>query len=654
MKATLSIKNIGGIRRGEYIFRSDKLNIIESANSSGKTSIVKALAGILCVPESGAFSELMFKEALKLGVKTDPHNPFEGFVNVHASQGQVDLEFNEAKERYIVQQNGDVIETPKQGDEKFLLAGILSGNSRVLRQLRGLDEKEPDDFRWAVDELSHAQRYSEVAEALKTWREDFSETQELVKKSINELKPLEEQQSILERKLKNLDSEIGALTDKLTVTRAQIKELVRNREESLGKINYWKDEIQKKTMAKVKITKTQLTPKLRDLEVAQARKREAESKLEEARKEIASLKKKENEKYEIEREVNKLLKKRNTIDGMLNLYIMAETNLRDKGSGKVPCPLCKIGKVEHQEITQKITECRKQREILNSKILKLNQQKQNIAIRLRNSQELEKELRGTVWEQTERIEFIERQLRRPKEDIRQIDSLIDDYHKKIQKEQKTYDGLSKEISASTDTAVNEEYNNKTKLRSEMHEELGRTRQRISELQAFDILGRVFEPEVAKLICSDLVDILNDRIDYLEKRAEDEREQASRKFNENINLLLASLGFKEFKTVRLAGSPTYRLYVERYDPKKKDYRSQEIGTLSTSEKLAISLILQIALKETYIKNVPFLIIDDVLEDFDSDRRERVIEYLKEKVAKEDWFIIATKLVEELGPPKLRYL
>ena len=56
----------------------------------------------------------------------------------------------------------------------------------------------------------------------------------------------------------------------------------------------------------------------------------------------------------------------------------------------------------------------------------------------------------------------------------------------------------------------------------------------------------------------------------------------------------------------------------------------------------------------MKKVPFLIIDDVLEDFDSERREHVIGYLKEKVAKEKWFIIATKLVEKLGPPKVKYI
>lgn len=654
MKAILHVKNIGGLREGTYVFMSKKLNIIESANSSGKTSIAKALTGILSMPKSGTFSESIFKEALKLGVKTDPHNPFDGFVNVHADQGHVELELDTVKEQYKVKQNGDVLVTPNHGDERFLLAGVLSNNSRVLRQLRGLDEREPDDFKWAVEELSYAQGYSEIVEILKTWNEDFLDKRELVKRTINELKPLTERQHSLERKRKRLDSEIEALSGELADTRVEIEELVKDRDKSLREINRLKEEMQNKTIEKTRVTRTELTPKLNELQKAEIVKKEKESKLGKTQDEISSLKKKEDRKQEIEREVNRLLEQRNTLDGMLNLYIVAETSVREKKREKVSCPLCKAGFVTYGEIKQHIADYRKQRETLNSSILRLNQEKQNITIQLNKALEMEKELRNTIWEYTEKVEYIKRQLRKPEVAIQQIDRLINDYFKKLEREQEKYNQLSTQIGARTDISIDREFDEKSKLRSSLHEELGRIRQRISELEAFDIFEHVFEPNVAMLICDDVIGILNDRIAYLEKKAEEEREKAAKRFNENISILLMSLGFEEFRTVKLTGSPTYRLYVERYDPKKKDYKSQEVGTLSTSEKLAISMILQMALKETYIKKVPFLIVDDVLEDFDPERRKRVVEYLKETVAKEDWFIIATKLVEEFGPPKIRYL
>ena len=654
MKATLHLENIGGIRKGQYVFDSDKLNIVESANSSGKTSIVKGLVGILSMPKTGAYSELAFEEALKLGVKTDPHNPFEGFVNVHADKGTVELEFDEVKEKYVVQQNGELLSTPEQGDERFLLAGVLSNDSRVLRQLRGLDNREPDDFRWAVEELSHAQRYSMISEILKTWEEDFVEKQELVKKSIIDLRPLNEQQSVLETKLSKLDSGIRVLTAKLSDTRVEVEKLVKDRDNALREINRLKEAIQKKEIEKTRVATTELTPKLHEIEKEEAKKKQLESKLKQTREDIASLLEKEKRKSEIEKEVNKLLEQRNTLDGMLNLYLMAETNIREKQSGKLACPLCKVGSVTYKQITQSIADFRKQRESLNSEILKLNQEKQTMLIQLTKAQELEKSLHTTILEQDDKIHYIKRQLAIPQEAIRQIESVIDDHRKRLESNQKTFDALNKEIGTRADVALSREFDEKNKLRSKIHEELGRLRQKISELSAIEIMGHVFEPRVAEPICSEVIRILRDRIAYLEKRAEEEREQAAERFNENINLLMSSLNFQEFRTIRLTGSPNYRIYVERYDPKKRDYKSQEVGTLSTSEKLAISIILQVALKETYIKNLPFLILDDVLEDFDPERREKVIDYLKEKVKKEGWFIIATKLVEEVGPPRVEYL
>lgn len=606
------------------------------------------------MPKTGVFSETAFDEALKLGVKTDPHNPFEGFVNVHSEKGEVELEFDGVDEKYIVQQNGTILVTPEQGDEKFLLAGILSNNSRVLRQLRGLDKREPDDFRWAVEELSHAQKYSSILEILKTRLEDFIEKQELSKKNIRELQPLVAQQVTLETKIEKMDKDIKELSGKLSDTRFEENKLNEELKEALGKINRLKDALQKKEIERTRRTTTELAPKLNEIERWEAQRKRVDLKLKQTKEEIEALTGKEKRKSEIEKEVNNLLTQRNTVDGMLNLYLMAETNIHEKRSGKLVCPLCKVGSVTYKEIIQSISDSRKQRESLNSEILKLNQEKQTMLIQLTKAQEQEKSLRVTYRELVDRIDIIKKQLATPQDEIRQIESLIEDYREKLASTQKEYDSLNKKMSARMDSALGREFDEKNVVRSRTHEELGRIRLRISQLSVIEIFGRVFEPEVAESICNEIIKVLKDRVEFLEKRAEEEREQAASKFNENVNLLLSRLNFQEFRTVRLTGSPHYRLYVERYDPKKKDYKSQEIGTLSTSEKLAISIILQVALKETYLKNLPFMVIDDVLEDFDVERRTKVMEYLKGKVEKEGWFIVVTNLVKEVGPPRVEYL
>lgn len=425
-------------------------------------------------------------------------------------------------------------------------------------------------------------------------------------------------------------------------------------DEASAKLNRLKDSLQKKEIERNRRTTTELAPKLHEMERWEAQRKQVDSKLRQTREEIETLLKKEKRKSEIETEVNNLLTERNTVDGMLNLYLMAETSVHERQSGELACPLCKVGRVTYREIVQSISDSRKQREVLNSKILTLNQEKQTMLLQLTRAQEQEKSLRVTYREIVDRIDNIRKQLATPQDEIRQIESLIEDYRKKVDIAQEEYNSLNKIVSARTDSALNRDFDQKNLVRSRVHEELGRIRLRISQLSVIEIYERIFEPIAAESICAEIITVLKDRIEFLEKRAEEEREQAARRFNENVNLLMSRLDFQEFRTVRLTGSPHYRLYVERYDPKKKDYKSQEIGTLSTSEKLAISIILQVALKETYLKNLPFMVIDDVLGDFDPERRDKVMEYLKGKVEKEGWFIIVTNLVKELGPPRVKYL
>ena len=104
-------------------------------------------------------------------------------------------------------------------------------------------------------------------------------------------------------------------------------------------------------------------------------------------REIHRLEKDEANKTKIEQEVNELIKQRNNLDGKLNLYIIAERSIRENQKDKVPCPLCTTGYVTYKEILKNLKDQREKRATLNSKILELNQQKQNMIIFLRNARE---------------------------------------------------------------------------------------------------------------------------------------------------------------------------------------------------------------------------------------------------------------------------
>jgi DNA repair exonuclease SbcCD ATPase subunit len=647
MKAVLHLKNIGGLREGKYDFFSDKLNIIESANSGGKTSTVKALVGVLSIPPNGIINESIFEEAQKLGIKTDPRNPYEGFVNVHADQASVELDFNQFKENYLVKQNGEIIVAPKNGDERFLLTGILSNSSRVLRQLRGLDTREADDFKWAVEELSNAQRYSQIIDTLVTEKENLTYKKESINKALVQLTPLATEEVTLGNKISAIDKEIDILNDELSIT----KEVSDKRKKLQGRINDLGDKIQKDTII--------LDKKIKEENINLSQIKEKEDlliknniELKEMEDKLIKLRKKENRKQVIDTEINALIDQRNIIDGLLNLYVVAEMSLKNQ-KNEMTCPLCKEGHIDYSKVVDEISNYRKERNNINTQIINFNQEKQSITFEIseteKNIEKIKEDIRNNKTDINTLNKF---KLGQIQDEIKSIKSSIETNKKNLNNEKENLDKLNKEFSPEHEE-IKEKYEQKITQRNELHQKIGSVRQQISSLSTIELYNNIIPPEIAQEICEEILNVINERINYLNSKADEEREQAAKKFNENINELMGNLRFTEFRTIKLSGAPSYRLYVERYDPTKKDYKSQEVGTLSTSEKLAIALILQIALKETYMKKLPFLILDDVLEGFDPERYERVIEYLQKKVKQEEWFIIATRLVDNVNTPRVTY-
>ena len=234
MKATLLVNDVGGLRGAhKYEFESGKLNFIESANAVGKTSVVRALASVLSVPRKGYTDDNIIREAQKLGIKTDPTNPREGFVNIHADEASVELDLGERKDVYAVKKSGSAVSLPELGDQRFLLAGILSNDSRILRQLRGLDEREADDFIWAVNQLSSAERWERLAEFLTNKREDLEEKLFTIKKAIQQKDTLLKQESDLRKKGGSMDEELAKLRSRV----GGLGPLLAKRDELSKKIN---------------------------------------------------------------------------------------------------------------------------------------------------------------------------------------------------------------------------------------------------------------------------------------------------------------------------------------------------------------------------------------------------------------------------------
>ena len=225
-KAKLYIENIGGFRRPLSVeFDRGHLYFIEGSNSSGKTSLIKALAGILSVSPSGQYnlkSDRGILEAEHLGIKSSEKNPQEGLVNAHAEFGEIKLEINKKGYIYKVKKDGNPVLTHENGNELFLLTGVLSNDSRVLRQLNdGLD-----DFSWIVEDLSLAKKYSECVDILKTRKEDAERLYIKSKQKNNEMRKLEKRLDVLIDARSSIEYEMTQMEKHLLYIRIQMASIL--------------------------------------------------------------------------------------------------------------------------------------------------------------------------------------------------------------------------------------------------------------------------------------------------------------------------------------------------------------------------------------------------------------------------------------------
>ena len=124
------------------------------------------------------------------------------------------------------------------------------------------------------------------------------------------------------------------------------------------------------------------------------------------------------------------------------------------------------------------------------------------------------------------------------------------------------------------------------MRSRASIELGRILQQLGQLTSFEIFGVISDPSRVEAAGARLQEMLKDALLYSETKAEEEEtRRLPSRFNDIFQSLMQKVGFTEFRNIRL--NKDYRLYVERLNPKSKDYVSQQVKTLSASRKLVIA-------------------------------------------------------------------
>ena len=131
------------------------------------------------------------------------------------------------------------------------------------------------------------------------------------------------------------------------------------------------------------------------------------------------------------------------------------------------------------------------------------------------------------------------------------------------------------------------------------------------------------------------DMVQQLIRHLESRKNIVEDEIRTAFNAKVNELYKKLGFRDFETIEIA--PDFRVTVAR-EKHGKIVENFPLGALATSERITIAIALLLAAKQSYVKDFPFFVLDELITSYDPERFNVVKDYLK----RSDDYVILTEL------------
>ncbi|MGQ9468740.1 MAG: ATP-binding protein, partial [Nitrososphaerales archaeon] len=466
------------------------------------------------------------------------------------------------------------------------------------------------------------------AEEIETARKEIDKLKGEKEKLLNEIKRLDEEAS----KLPPVDPTLVERRDELKKELGRVKEQLDRLNDNIRRD---KVDVEKKEN-KIKEIKRELTDILKEL-------KEVEEELDkltkgEKRKELdEAIRKIDDEVEELQKETLRVEGELRVYEGVLNIAVDAK---------EIKCPLCGksvIGvsalkrtrdevKTRLLQIKRDITDKQTERNLLQGELSELDNKIEQLREKRRP------ELTGkknTSEENIERLEYEIQNARSKLQDIQKQLDKLDSEHKKLLNE---LEDIEKKIGRK-DEARRRLY----ERISELRQELGKVERSIEtdmgeleRLNRIEIEGVIINIDKAKKVYADWSGVLDHLNKHLEKRIEDERFGTVKRFNEGVKDLLRRLESKEFEDVWI-DERGLELMIER-----RGGRKQHVSSLSTSEKYALAILLQIAVKETYMPKEPFFLLDGTLLAFDRKRAESILNYLSEEASRKGWIVCISEV------------
>lgn len=623
MKAELELQNIGGFKGiRKFEFQKGAINEVEASNAIGKTSLIRGLACALVYPLT---HDEAIKEARNQGILR------ESLKNIYEKDAAVRLKHDGQTDEWEMRSDGTFGLLPK-GDERFVWAGMLTQEARTIRQL----VEGNSDFSWVPQWLSHARRYASAKSFIDSQITDVElknnalmKRQEALLEEDSKLKQKKEERTRLDREREQLAQQVNQKErehlERMKVLDMEIRRNGDHISEHEGRINRLQQEITR-LEEELKGNATDLQQREEELQGID---------IEGIRREVIQ------KVSEIDKEIGGLRKGVAVLSGQKSAFTDAKSIFVQRGEREGLCPICKrstidlsfleveISKISNDILArerkiqalaadrtrwlQKEATERQQIDKLNQEIKRLNDNKRGLnstksrtmtelenlrmgLVKLRSEESILAEERAKLGKETEKWKAETLQvLKSIERGLQAVDREIADYTRKIQ--EGSFISLYERERASF---------------QQWQKRLRKLESRLSEIKG-----------------------------YYEQRQHQHEVQAIVDFNNNVKKVMAELGFTEFDQIA----------IDRDDMRLKVLRSgfirQPVESLSTSEKYSIAIILQIALRETYLPDIPFFIVDEVVVSYDEERKQRILDYLGQMAKKKELYVIVTKLSEKAG-------
>jgi DNA repair exonuclease SbcCD ATPase subunit len=628
MHCDLEINDVGGLKGSHnFSFDSGKVVKVKGTNASGKSSFIKALISVLSLPEIGHYLKYE-REAERLGIKGDELSVHEGFVNIYSKNADVHISYDGYSDSYSVKPNGDILLAPR-GNEKFLLTGASMDNSRVVQQLKS---GENSSFGWLIDELSFADSY----ENLRLLASNYYRDVESKKKSVIDRKLQSEKlslqlESLLEEK-KIIDFKKDDLAQK--IQDSDIRQIVKKRDDKFKQIERANDSLNEKN--------GRFNTLDRDIEYKKKQLESIKKKIDSLEEELLSLDIESFEstynkrKLEIDGEIGALKIEKSKIDGTLNIFQSAQIKLHRDGVSQIKCILCDEGQLDVQILESKLDTLMDEKRTVESKIQSFTSEFSQMQHSLRNLLEEKKRKQEEIDKLKPTINHDESRLQVEIDEVEDLKHDIESTKRKIQGLENEYNELK--LLAKGD--ILDELDSLDQQSLQLQRKIGAMEEKINTVAGLEVIfNQTVSLDESLIIYDKWINYLHDLEQFAKMMYTEHREEARRNFNSNVNTLIKDLGFKGFDSVWLNNED--RLMVEREGEKP-----QPVGSLCLSEKCTVAILLQLSMKETYLPGIPFFIVDDILQDFDEDRKEKLLNYLDNVAKEKDMFILISWLDENV--------